>query len=289
MAQASFAEEESHETLVRIKDPKANDTPKIKKGNSKMKRANTNVGVINKFILQFSRVEKAYREVEDTYIQIAQLKGSKGHRRSKTLQERMKRTCQMEWVPDILTYLGFGDPICFSEQEMEQIFDKKVDSKEAISFQRLLIGVGLSYFAKLEKDELAEQELDDADTDADAKEEHVPDINDEDESQKTEQDLRFETLGNGFEVVKKMFDAIDEDGSGEISVKEFEDSFNDICRDPELVKARMEELDYNHDHNISFREFIFGISSWCGFNDEMSTDDADVDLDAQSPATGSTE
>ena len=105
-----------------------------------MKRANTNVGIINKFILQFSRVEKAYREVEDGYIAVAQSKGSKGHRRSKTLQERMKRTCQMQWVPEVLKHLGFGDPLCFTDDELEQIFDKKIDSDEAISFQRLLIG-----------------------------------------------------------------------------------------------------------------------------------------------------
>ena len=85
----------------------------------------------------------------------------------------------------------------------------------------------------------------------------------------------------------RMFDAIDEDLSGEISVEEFEQSFNEICRDPDLVKARMDELDYNHDQNISFREFIFGISAWCGFNDEMSNDEADEDLDAQSPPTES--
>lgn len=287
MAQAVFAEEVSTEAQVRIKDPNENK-PKMKKTNSKMTRANTNVGIINKFILQFSRIEKAYREVEDSYIHIAQSKGSKGHRRSRTVKERMKRSCQMSWVGDVLKYLGFGDPICFSNEELEQIFDKKIDSDEGISFQRLLIGVGLCYFAKLQKDDLAEQ----------AKEADANDVDDGADEQKddepaadepTEAEARFETLGAGFEVVKKMFDAIDEDGSGEISVEEFEDSFKEICRDPELVKLRMDELDYNHDHNISFREFIFGISAWCGFNDEMSLDDADEDLDGQSPPTDNVE
>jgi len=261
-----------------------------------MQRANTNVGIINKFILQFSRIEKAYREVEDAFIAIAQSKGSKGHRRSKTVQERMKRTCEMSWVTDILIHLGFANDASsfpFTDDELAEIFDKKIDSDEAISFQRLLIGVGLSYFAKLQKDEQAEQEnspseveqngdgADDAKEAADAPD--INDDNDEKESTPSEADIRFQTLGAGFEVVKKMFDAIDEDLSGEISVEEFEMSFNEICRDPDLVKARMDELDYNHDQNISFREFIFGISAWCGFNDEMSTDDADQDLDAQSP------
>ncbi len=38
-------------------------------------------------------------------------------------------------------------------------------------------------------------------------------------------------------------------------------------------------LKYMLNKQISFREFIFGISSWCGFNDEMMADDADADLD----------
>ena len=81
-----------------------------------------------------------------------------------------------------------------------------------------------------------------------------------------------------------MFDTVDEDKSGEISLQEFEESFNAICRDPEIVKQRMKELDYNNDQQISFREFIFGISSWCGFNDEMIIDDNDDDLDQQAPS-----
>ena len=91
-------------------------------------------------------------------------------------------------------------------------------------------------------------------------------------------------MASGFEVVKKMFDTIDEDGNGEISLEEFEQSFRDICRDPKIVQHRMNELDYNHDHNITFREFIFGISSWCGFNDEMAVDDEDNDLDQELPS-----
>jgi len=231
-----------------------------------MTRANTNVGIINKFILQFSRIEKAYREVEDAFISIAQSKDpSKGHRRSRTVQERMKRTCQMSWVTDILAHLGFDPSTTFTNEELSEIFDKKIDSDEAISFQRLLIGVGLSYFAKLQKDEQAEQQKEstpleveqNADGGDDAKDAaaDAPDINDEKESEPSdpEAEVRFQTLAAGFEVVKKMFDAIDEDLSGEISVEEFEQSFNEICRDPDLVKARMDELDYNHDQNISFR------------------------------------
>ena len=88
---------------------------------------------MNKFILQFSRVEKAYRLVEEAFIAITNSAASK------TLQERMKRKCNMEMVKPILSYLGFGAN-CFSNEELQQIFDKSPESDEDISFQRLLIG-----------------------------------------------------------------------------------------------------------------------------------------------------
>merc|ERR1712154_153584 len=235
-------DEKSEEAHVKIKDASIKDNNKKQ---SNYKRANTNVGIMNKFILQFSRVERAYRLVEESFIIITKSAASK------TLQERMKRKCKMKMVKPILLHLGFGSE-CFENDELQQIFDKSVESDDDISFQRLLIGVGLCYFAKMEK-----------------------------EKEQSAESERFEVLSNGFGVVKTMFDTIDEDGSGEISLQEFEHSFNEICKDPELVKKRMNELDYNHDQNVSFREFIFGISSWCGFNDEMINDEADNDLDKE--------
>merc|ERR1712154_615719 len=141
---------------------------------------------------------------------------------------------------------------------------------------RLLIGVGLCYFAKLEKEK---NEKENSNTEIEHNNESIiwPEANEEKEQ--TAESERFEVLSNGFLVVKTMFDTIDEDGSGEISLEEFEHSFSEICKDPDIVKKRMAELDYNHDQNVSFREFIFGISSWCGFNDEMIADDNDEDLD----------
>eukprot|EP01083_Nonionella_stella_P265892 900114_1 len=262
-----FKNEKSKESHVKIQD-KSDD----KKSQSKFNRANTNVGVMNKFILQFSRVEKAYRLVEDAFILIAKSESSR------SLQERMKRKCNIKSVVSILKHLGFGDK-CFTNDELKNIFNKDPTSNANISFQRLLIGVGLCYFAKLDKDKKTkEEEKENSGTEVEYNDDGTiatttikppPDNdNDNDNKEENEEEIRFDTLSSGFEVVKSMFDIIDEDGSGEISLKEFKQSFNDICRDPEIVKQRMKELDYNNDENISFREFIFGISSWCGFNDE---------------------
>eukprot|EP01084_Bolivina_argentea_P238995 401589_1 len=272
-----FKNEESEETHVKIRD----GSKSVKKTQNKFSRANTNVGVMNKFILQFNRVEKAYREVEEAFILIARSESTR------SLQERMKRKCKMPSVSPILVHLGFSADD-FSNKEIQTIFDKDPESDAHISFQRLLIGVGLCYFAKLDKEQKAKGDNEDSNTEVEynedgTKKDDVLVPQDNDDKKQSERELRFGILGEGFEVVKAMFDVIDEDGSGEISLEEFESCFNNICRDPAIVKQRMKELDYNNDQNISFREFIFGISSWCGFNDEMINDDADGDLDIAPP------
>ena len=94
---------------------------------------------MNKFILQFSRVEKAYRLIEEAFILIARSESQK------SLQERMKRKCKMQYVNNILEYLGFGDN-CFDNDDIKAMFDKPVNSEEPITFQRLLIGM-LSYLS----------------------------------------------------------------------------------------------------------------------------------------------
>ena len=71
-----------------------------------------------------------------------------------------------------------------------------------------------------------------------------------------------------------MFDTIDTDLSGEITKKEFRDSFAQICKDEEILKKRMNELDVNKDGEITFREFVFSISGWIGFFDP---DDYELD------------
>eukprot|EP01084_Bolivina_argentea_P238996 401590_1 len=270
-----FSKDDDDESkTVQIKDEST------KTSNKSFKRANTNVGVMNRFILQFSRVEKAYRIIEESFILICRSETQK------SLQERMKRKCRVKDIRPILNHLGFSKDL-FSDDELKILFDKDVTTNAQISFQRILIGTGVAYFEKLKKDKEAEEENSGTevevnnDDDDDNKNNIVEPIDDEndDDVKESDSEKRYNLLVSGFDVVKKMFDVIDEDGSGEISSEEFKQAFTDICRDPEIVKQRMKELDYNNDQAISFREFIFGISSWCGFNDEMINDENDKDLD----------
>merc|ERR1712154_306469 len=110
---------------------------------------------------------------------------------------------------------------------------------------------GLCYFLKLDKERKAleeaekensgtEVEYDDGKAKKNKKEEEIllPDDYKEDDMKHDAKEDKFKTLGEGFEVVKAMFDTIDEDKSGEISLQEFEQSFSDICRDPDIVKEK---------------------------------------------------
>ena len=101
-------------------------------------RANTNVGVMQKFILQFSRVEKAYREIEDAFIVVAKSESQK------VLSDRMKRKCKIKLVNNILLHLGFPDK-CFTNEEFKNMFGKSPDTENEITFQRLLIGMYCVY------------------------------------------------------------------------------------------------------------------------------------------------
>merc|ERR1740124_401478 len=75
-------------------------------------------------------------------------------------------------------------------------------------------------------------------------------------------DLENETIkeiGKGFDLVKEMFDVIDEDGSGFIEKDEFKQTLMPLTNNENLVNERMDELDLNHDHQVSQDEFMFDV------------------------------
>ena len=61
----------------------------------------------------------------------------------------------------------------------------------------------------------------------------------------------------------------DADGSGEIDFDELKEAFLTASQGGELAEARMKELDFNGDNDISLPEFIYGISSWVGMDDDV--------------------
>lgn len=268
---------------------------------NKYHRADTNVGIMNKFILQMPRVESAYVEIEDAFLSIVKQSNQRD------LRDKMKRKCGVQYIRPILEHLGYP---AFTDDELKQIFNKDVSSSAEITFKRLLVGAGLCYYEKKVKKKnvvnLNDVDLDGGfgdnyDIGASSTEDIINDndtnntnntnendnISNNDDIKTSDDNVsdklddgaadrrrRYRKVSSGFDVVKKMFDKIDDDGSGEITHSEFKDAFSAICRDPEIVDARMAELDYNKDQEITFREFIFGIASWVGFTD---TDESEID------------
>jgi len=82
---------------------------------------------------------------------------------------------------------------------------------------------------------------------------------------------KYGEIISGFNIVKDMFAQIDVDGSGEISLQEFTETFADLSHgdDNSTTEIRMAELDFNNDREISYPEFCVGMSVWVGFVDEF--------------------
>jgi len=91
----------------------------------------------------------------------------------------------------------------------------------------------------------------------------------EDGLKQYEDDKKYQEVKDGFIIIKEMFNQIDVDGSGEISLEEFTDAFADLSHgdDTGIKERRMRELDFNKDQEISYPEFCVGLSVWVGFVD----------------------
>ena len=51
--------------------------------------------------------------------------------------------------------------------------------------------------------------------------------------------------------------------------------------DDELVRARLEELDFTKNHEVSLAEFIYGICNWVSYTDK----DMDSEINELEPMT----
>lgn len=56
--------------------------------------------------------------------------------------------------------------------------------------------------------------------------------------------------------LKDIFDLFDKDQSGKIEAGDLENILTSLKRDPEEAKQMLEEIDPNHDGEITFQEFI---------------------------------
>jgi len=212
-----------------VKEEKLHDEPVThEKVQRDLAKAN-----MNKYILQFQYVKDAYSEIDKAFGANIETKNP-----TQKLKDKMKRTIPVTKIRILFNYLGYPD---FSNQELKEIFCKNITSEhDLITFKRLLVGSVECYYEKQDDEYKNENEI-------------------------TKQ--RYDIISKGFNIVKNMFDAIDINGNGEITKSQFRRAFISLCKDEELVDIRMQELDYTHSQEITFREFVYGISGWVGFVD----------------------
>jgi len=161
-----------------------------------------------------------------------------------------------------------------SFRECKKVFDAKVGDKDGLSkseMKSLLIELGA------DSEHLTDSELTrifktanlDGDDDIDFKEFLIAaavgcflneDIDHEEQSED------FKKIRNGFLVAKEAFDFIDKDGGGSIDFEELRMAFSSMKQDDATVRARLKELDFNEDDDISFPEFVYGITAWVGMD-----------------------
>ena len=184
---------------------------------------------------------QAYREIEKAFLAIVKTNADQAQ-----VQDKFKRKCEVKKIRPILEYLGYPE---FTDSELKQIFNKDVTSNDQITFKRLLVGSGLCYYEKQPKKKQlnfvrkGKKNNDKASADSDYETDdekmiaNTPSIDEDDliVDPQAARRRRFRHIQQGFDVVKKMFDKIDDDASGEITHSEFKQAFMDICRDPEIV------------------------------------------------------
>jgi len=191
---------------------------------------------------------------------------------SKSAKEKHKRR---HTATKGMTRLTMKFPkIRHSFRECKKVFDAKVGAKDGLSkseMKSLLIELGA------DSEHLTDSELTrifktanlDGDDDIDFKEFLIAaavgcflneDIDHEEQSED------FKKIRNGFLVAKEAFDFIDKDGGGSIDFEELRMAFSSMKQDDATVRARLKELDFNEDDDISFPEFVYGITAWVGMD-----------------------
>lgn len=161
------------------------------------------------------------------------------------------------WVPkkeikDILIELGANED-SLTDEEIEKILNKSnLDGDDKIDFKEFVIAAAVGCF--------------------------LPN------SQNTQQ--LFLQIRDGFVCVQDAFKKIDKDESGQIDKDELRSAFLSMRQD-DLIEERLKELDFNGDNCIEFPEFIFGMCSWVGVDDEIE-DNVNQDLETLSPQVNNT-
>jgi len=201
----------------------------------KLKTYETTRKEMAKYYLQFPRINKAYKHLFDGWCKAIGKSVSSGV----TATELFNLEGPRDKGSDALSRAG----ILMTNDEISKALTSATikQGESTLRFKHLIIAVG--EILKADEDGLK------------------PSNNNE----------NYTEVVSGFKTIRAMFSAIDEDGSGEISLAEFTEAFSDLSHgdDIGIQEKRMAELDFNKDKEISYPEFCVGLSIWVGFVHEF--------------------
>lgn len=195
---------------------------------SGFKRQTSQTSLISSLAIKFPVIRKSCKELYDAFSQCCdeqKIVGAGIH--LEQMESVLKALCPLRE---------------FSKEEIEDIFKRgHIESAPSyITFREFVVSVAVGYFL----DEATEASI----PEGDALDEFVK-------------------IQKGFKIVKKIFTAMDLDDNGSIDVEELKKSLfatSSSETNDEVLEERFKELDLNHDNEIEFKEFLWGITHWIG-------------------------
>jgi Ca2+-binding EF-hand superfamily protein len=148
-----------------------------------------------------------------------------------------KDAIQADHLKDVMEHVGEHKE--FSDDEIKDLFHvANLNGELTITFKEFLIAIAMGYFLKVES-------------------EHE----------------EFLEIQRGFKVVEKAFHDMDADGGGTVDPEELKNALFSSTSDgvdPAILEKRLKELDFDGGGDISLPEFMYGMISWVGFQDELA-------------------
>jgi Ca2+-binding EF-hand superfamily protein len=147
-----------------------------------------------------------------------------------------KDAIQADHLKDVMEHVGEHKE--FSDEEIKELFHvANLSESLTITFKEFLIAIAMGYFLKVKSE------------------------NEE-----------FLEIQRGFKVVETAFHSMDADGGGTVDPDELRSALfaSSAVSDTEILEKRLKELDFDGGGDISLPEFMYGMISWVGFQDELA-------------------
>lgn len=205
------------------------------------KRRTSNNGMMSRLALRFPLIRASFLAVYNAFTHYILERSIKITKYRGALIRPLELKVTASSLADILQHLVHKN---FSDAETIELFAlADLSGSHVIHFREFLIVVAMGYFLKQPLAELTPEE---------------------------------QEVARGFRVVAEAFEEMDSDHSGTVNAGELKNALFSTSASTfstAVLEARLAELDFNHDGDIAFPEFLYGIVSWVGF--DTNEDDPD--------------